>query len=119
VNLNTIRADMILPWVERGEEVFDVSQKLPVCGKRAPIFDSAEILLGRRSRFAEAKIIHMPRIGCIDCELRVVTTGSRREGWTISCIFTAALSMVSVKLGCEDDSLFVSAVRNAFEGSVN
>lgn len=56
----------------KGEEVFDISEKRPSCGQTAPIFDSAEILLGRRTRFGEAKITQMPRSGCENCKLKVV-----------------------------------------------
>lgn len=55
----------------KGEEAFEVNMPLPACGKSGPIFDSAEILIGRRSRFGEAKITRMPAAGCDKCEMRV------------------------------------------------
>jgi len=56
----------------KGEEIFDVGQNLPACGNTALIFDSADILIGRLSRFGEAKVTRMPAPGCIDCKLKVV-----------------------------------------------
>jgi len=55
----------------KGEEVFEVVQSPPACGKTAPIIDSAEILLGPRTRFGEAKITRMPRPDCQRCEITV------------------------------------------------
>jgi len=55
----------------KGEEVFDVGEALPACGKVAPIFDSAEVVVGKRTRFGEVKVVQMPGTGCEKCEIGI------------------------------------------------
>jgi hypothetical protein len=55
----------------KGEEKFDVGQPWPACQQSAPVFDSAEIVLGRRTRFGEAQIVRMPEAGCEKCQVTV------------------------------------------------
>jgi len=55
----------------KGEEEFDLELPLPVCGYSAPIFDSAEIILGPRTRFGNAKITSLPAPGCQRCYVGV------------------------------------------------
>jgi len=55
----------------KGSDEFDVSQPVPACGKRGKVFDSAELFIGKRTRFGEAKITRLPPAGCRVCEIEV------------------------------------------------
>ena len=51
----------------KGTDSFDVSQPPATCGTTARVFDSAEIVLGRRMRFGDARKIESPPRGCASC----------------------------------------------------
>ncbi len=51
----------------QGTDTFDVSQPQASCGTTSTVFDSAEIVLGRRTRFGDARKVESPARGCTDC----------------------------------------------------
>ncbi len=55
----------------KGEEIFEFDQLIPACGSSGAVFDSAEVLIGRRTRFGEARITSLPRVGCERCKVGV------------------------------------------------
>ena len=55
----------------KGEEIFEFDQMIPACGTSGAVFDSAEVLLGRRTRFGEARITGLPGVDCERCKVSV------------------------------------------------
>ena len=53
---------------DKGEERYDVSSPAPACGQTGYVFDSANLVIGRDTRFGEAKIVGMPKAGCQRCQ---------------------------------------------------
>ena len=53
---------------DKGEERYDVSSPVPACGDTGYVFDSANLVIGRNTRFGEAKIVSMPKEGCQRCQ---------------------------------------------------
>ncbi len=51
----------------KGVDTFDVSQPQAQCGATATVFDSAEIVLGRQTRFGDARQVESPARGCTAC----------------------------------------------------
>jgi len=53
---------------DKGEERYDVSQAAPACGQKGYVFDSADLIQGRDTRFGEAKFVGLPKVGCSRCQ---------------------------------------------------
>lgn len=51
----------------KGVDKFDVNQPISKCGVEGLAFASAKVLLGKRTRFGDARIISTPRPGCQKC----------------------------------------------------
>lgn len=51
----------------KGTDSFDVSQPQPTCGETAKVFDSADIVIGRHTRFGDARKVESPQSGCAIC----------------------------------------------------
>lgn len=52
----------------KGADQFDVSSNLPRCGELGLVFEQAEVVVGRRTRFGEAKIVSAPAASCVKCD---------------------------------------------------
>lgn len=52
---------------DKGEQQYDVSQLAPRCGQTGYVFDSANLVYGRDTRFGEAKFVALPHAGCSRC----------------------------------------------------
>lgn len=53
---------------DKGEQQYDVSQPVPRCGQTGFVFDSANLVYGRDTRFGEAKFVALPQPGCSRCQ---------------------------------------------------
>lgn len=52
---------------DKGTDSFDVSQPPAACGETARVFHSAEIVIGRHTRFGDARKVESPPSGCSHC----------------------------------------------------
>ena len=55
----------------KGDAVFEFNQSPPRCGQTGSVFDSAELVFGKRTRFGDAKIIGGPAADCHRCKIKV------------------------------------------------
>ena len=51
----------------KGVDVIDVNQPIAACGEMGWIFDSADIVIGKQTRFGDARAIQLPARGCQKC----------------------------------------------------
>ena len=51
----------------KGVDVIDVNQPIAACGEMGWIFDSANIVIGKQTRFGDARAIQLPAKGCQKC----------------------------------------------------
>lgn len=52
---------------DKGTDSFDVSQPPAACGETAQVFHSAEVVIGRHTRFGDARKVASPPSGCSHC----------------------------------------------------